>query len=347
MISKFYEDFKVRDYLDDDENFCTKKKLMDCSLGTNPFLKGKYIDPEYNKLKSKLINVLNEDMGVILARENISFGSGTMGIIRNVCDFVIEPGNVVLGIAPQFSRFISEVELKRGTYKYYPMNLKNRCKFSVNEFIKIINEDINMIYIDNPNNPTGQVIKIDDINRICRIAKKYGIIVLIDEAYGDYMKPSNSSINLVNKYDNLIVIKSASKVYGLPSERVGYIVSSKKIIEIYDKVLVPFPISEISSKLFYKALKKRKNIMKKTEKIQKMKKYILDRIGAEKYLYTDADTPIFTVKSEKYENLSSYLKCKGLLVERCELFDTLDGNYSRIRINKNYKKLEKILKEVL
>ena len=70
-------------------------------------------------------------------------------------------------------------------------------------------------------------------------------------------------------------------------------------------------------------------------------------LKAENYLYTDLKTPIFTIKSDKYENLSHELRKKGILVEDCTTFINLDSRYARVRIPKDWKKLLSILIEVL
>lgn len=266
-----------------------------------------------------------------------------MGILRNVCQFMVDENDIVLGIAPQFSRFISEVELQRGIYKYYRLKQDNNYKFIVKDFIKEMDNKIKLIYIDNPNNPTGQIIKLSDIEKICIIAKRKDIYVLIDEAYGDYMDKKNSAISLINKYNNLIVIKSASKVYGLPNDRIGYLVSNKNIIEIYNNISVPFPFSEISSKKFIKALNKRNKIKKKIQKIHKYKKYILENLNNNNYLYTNLETPIFTIKTDKDINLYKLLLKNQLIAENCECFEGLNSKFARIRISRKYKKIAKVI----
>jgi len=270
-----------------------------------------------------------------------------MGAIRNICTFMIDEGDIVLGIAPQFSRFISEVELQKGIYKYYSLKKEYNYKFNVKEFIELVTDDIDMIYIDNPNNPTGQIIELNDIDLICKISKEKGIYVLIDEAYGDYMQAENSSINLINKYNNLIVIKSASKVYGLASERVGYVIASEEIINIYDKVSVPFPFGKSAMTKFIKVLKHRKRYTKKNKKISKLKKRILESIDANNYLYTSMESPIFTIKSDRCINLAKEFANNNIMVEGCACFVNLDEKYVRVRINKNYKKMLKNIIKIL
>jgi len=74
MINSFYKNFKIRDYMGE-EDFYKNRKTIDCSLGTNPFVKGGYIDPSYNKLKKYIKNAIKEDMKLDINYSNISFSS--------------------------------------------------------------------------------------------------------------------------------------------------------------------------------------------------------------------------------------------------------------------------------
>ncbi len=74
MISDFYENFKIRDYMGE-EGFIKNRKTIDCSLGTNPFIKGGYIDPSYNELKSIIRKVIEKDLYISINYRNISFAS--------------------------------------------------------------------------------------------------------------------------------------------------------------------------------------------------------------------------------------------------------------------------------
>ena len=123
MIEKFYKEFSIRDYMENEGMILYKtSKIIDCSLGTNPFLDEDFIRRhikqsscvineypinEYAKLKDELIKFWEENSDINrLYRNNISFGSGTMGIMRNLCQFVIKENSFVLGYSPQFPRFI-------------------------------------------------------------------------------------------------------------------------------------------------------------------------------------------------------------------------------------------------
>lgn len=345
MINNFYKEFKIKDYLEDE--VVVKKHTIDCTLGVNPYIDTNYMDPTYPKLRKKLLEVIKQDTNIKLLPENISFGTGSMGVLRTLVTFLIDDGDCCLGVSPQFTRFISEIELRKGKYVSYFLDKNNNYKFNVDEFIKLINKNVKVIYIDNPNNPTGQIIDIKDIEKIVEEASKLDIEVIVDEAYGDYMPINNSSLTLVNKYNNVICVKSASKTYGLPNDRIGYVISSKEIIDVYNKVQVPFPFSETSAMKFIQELDDREELKDILKQISEIKKYIIENISVDNLLHTSESVPIFTVYSNKYKNLKEELYKHNLLVESCKIFDGLDEQYVRVRLSTNKEKLVEILNKVL
>lgn len=249
--------------------------LLDCSLGTNIFIEediikeyiaksvseiNKYPFIQYELLKEELLIFWKECLCSDITKENIAFGSGTMGILRNICEYLIQKGIKILRCTPQFPRFISEVELKKGIYEGYNLKKEENYKFIVTEFIQKMNGNYDVVSIENLNNPTGQIISVEDIEKIVEKAKVNNMMVIIDEAYGDYISNENSAIRLVNKYDNIMVLRSASKFYGLPNHRIGYMFASKELIKIYNEIAIPFPFSDLSASIFINMLKDYKRL---------------------------------------------------------------------------------------
>lgn len=298
-------------------------------------------------MKEELLKFWKEHLYNDINKNNIAFGAGTMGILRNISEFLIQEGTKVLGIAPQFPRFISEVELKKGIYEYYNLEKNNNYKFIATDFMKKINNSYSLISIENPNNPTGQIIDVSDIEKIVRKAKQYNIMVIVDEAYGDYMKLNNSAIKLVGKYDNIMVLRSASKFYGLPNHRVGYMFADRELIKIYNEISIPFPFSDLSASIFIKILKNCDKLEYTKLKTVEINQAIYKTLKKENYISTNVETPIFTLKTDKYDNLTSKLMEEDIIAENCSYFINLDNTYARIRITKDYEKLIKILSKIL
>ena len=123
--------------------------------------------------------------------------------------------------------------------------------------------------------------------------------------------------------------------------------ASKKLIDIYNEIAIPFPFSDLSASIFTKVLKNYQELEYTKVKTIEVKEKICSNLKKENYLYTNMETPIFTVKTNKYKDLTRKLKEEGIISENCNYFINLDKKYSRIRINKDYEQLIKILSGIL
>ena len=112
-----------------------------------------------------------------------------------------------------------------------------------------------LIFLSSPNNPTGNCFSYEKILRIIRAGSKTSIVVM-DEAYQAFAK-EKTLIPLLNEYDNLVVLKTLSKI-GLAGLRVGFMITGKAIREEVNKVRLPFNLNSLSQKIAVEVLKKKK-----------------------------------------------------------------------------------------
>jgi len=113
--------------------------------------------------------------------------------------------------------------------------------------ISAINQNTNIIWICNPNNPTGTYVTENELRYfLSRIPKK--ITVVLDEAYFEFVLKDDypDGIELLNEYPNLIVLRTFSKAYGLASMRIGYAITSKEYVNEFNKVKLPFNVTTLS-----------------------------------------------------------------------------------------------------
>ena len=201
----------------------------------NPFGElNRYPDPYQLKIKQRL-SELNQ-----IPSENIFLGNGSDEVIDLAFRIFCEPKkDKVLTFSPTYGMYevsanINDVEL---------INLELNKDFQIDlETLKPYFEDENLkiIFICSPNNPTGNSIK-----NIKYILENFNGIVFIDEAYIDF-SPEESFRNQIKNYPNIIVSQTFSKAWGMASVRVGIAYASKKIIKFYNKVKPPYNISQLN-----------------------------------------------------------------------------------------------------
>jgi len=319
------------------------KNFLDCSLGTNPFgfpkeiLKeiklesfdfSKYPSPYNDLLRERLV----EYWGEAFKKDEVFIGTGSMGCLEKVNKFVISEGSRVLGYIPQFQEYITQVKLMGGIYEYVTLKEEEDFEFVPERLMeKITNEHV-LVYIDNPNNPTGQVISLDIIEEIVKKASSRDVIVLVDEAYGDFVDKENSAINL--DYSNLIVVRSFSKGFGLADLRVGYaVIKGEELRELYSKVNLPFQVSILAERMIVEVLEHPEFLKESIRRISEEKKKIVNYLKESgfKVAKTEMSVPIL-LTGKKDLNTYSYLLQKGILTVNGADFLGLNSSYVRIRI---------------
>ncbi|HHV18532.1 MAG TPA: histidinol-phosphate aminotransferase family protein [Thermoanaerobacterales bacterium] len=359
-IRPVLHDFKPKSYTKDPwekliEYNIKKEDVIDCSLGVNPYGcstlaekatknvdwngMSKYPDTSYSSIKKAIVNFWSDTAE--LKEEEIFLGAGSVNVLVKLNRLFIQSGSKVLGYCPQFSEYENLVKIHGGVYDFISLREEENYKFPYKRFLNAIDESYNVIYIDNPNNPTGQVIDISIIDEIAKKAANYGIPVILDEAYGDYMNASNSAISICEKYDNLLIVRSFSKGLGLANIRLGYLIVKGCFKEYYNTVNIPpFAFPDIMSGIIIETLNDSEFILQCRKKIKKNKAELVS-ICKEKFTIaeTGLEVPILTLGCKDKGNLYNYFLKNGIITAPGEEFTNLDENYVRLRIPSDIKDL--------
>lgn len=166
----------------------------------------------------------------------------------------LEQGDAVLGYVPQFSEYETDVKMYGAVFEGVPLKKENNYRFCAEDLIAALKPAHKLIYLDNPNNPTGQVIPLSEIEKILKAAQEYNTAVIVDEAYGDYMPKENSAASLCEKYDNLILVKTFSKGFGLAGLRAGYVILPEELADAMANITNPYAMSEFSRSIAAKTI---------------------------------------------------------------------------------------------
>jgi len=220
----------------------TKLASNENPLGPSPFAiremtmglweSHRYPDQHAYRLKRALSNLYH------LKMENIILGNGSEGIMAYIARAFIRPGDVVLTSEKTFIGFLI---IARGSgAKIITTPMTEGHRFDVEALAKKINPRTRVIYIANPNNPTGTYITKQEFDYLMGFVPEHTLVVL-DEAYFEYARKEwDYPDSMDYRYDNVITLRTFSKAYGLAGIRVGYGFAHEDLIENLIKMKLPF-----------------------------------------------------------------------------------------------------------
>ncbi|BDU49623.1 histidinol-phosphate transaminase [Haliovirga abyssi] len=294
-----------------------------------------YPDAQSKDLREELAKKLK------LKKENIILGNGSDELILNLMLTYVSKGKKVLIHTPTFAMYKITTQIVNGEVIEVPLNSED---FSINkdEMIKnVIKDDVAMTFITYPNNPTGNLFEEKSIIEIIEKAKG---LVVIDEAYSEFA--GKSFVDKVSKYENIAILRTFSKAYGIAGLRIGYMVASEEVINEVNKVRLPYNINKITQIIALKVLKNSENMKKIVKDIleerERMEKE-LSEITEIKLYKSDSNALFF--KTEKAEIIFSKMLENKILIRR---FKGDLKNFIRISIGRRDEndKVLNIIKEL-
>ncbi|NPA35224.1 MAG: pyridoxal phosphate-dependent class II aminotransferase [Chlorobi bacterium] len=195
-------------------------------------------------------------------------------------------------------------------------------------------KNIRTAWYGNPNNPDGTIIPVKTTERLCKNNPETQFIV--DEAYCELCHNAASVAGLSTEYDNLIVIRSMTKAFGIPGIRIGYIIASEETVEKLKAVKMPWSVSTLAIKAGEFITENYHNIQPDKKKIWEQSKEFQNnlRLIPELEVYV-SDCNFFMVKlhSGRSDELKQYLiKNFGILIRDASNFRGLNSQYIRLSV---------------
>ena len=214
----------------------------------------KYPDGKFRNLTSIISKKYNCNQNQVIC------GSGSDEIIQMLCQLFLNKGDEV--VVPEFSFLMYRIYAQIVGAKVVFSKEKN-FKVSNNEILKKVSKKTKIVFLANPNNPTGTYISKKQLLELRkRLNKK--ILLVVDDAYFEYMlnKDYKSGLELFKNKNNVFILRTFSKIYGLASLRVGWGYGSKKIVDALYKIKPPFNVNKIAQVCAIESLKDKRFIKK-------------------------------------------------------------------------------------
>lgn len=265
----------------------------------------------------ELKKALSEHLGV--STNKIFCGAGSDLLIRVICNLFVNPGDETIMPEISFQRYEDSTQLMGGKIVKVPM--KNHG-IDIEETINAINEKTRVIWLCTPNNPTGPILTKDELfNTLDRIPRE--VVIIMDEAYHEYVTDDRypDTIPLLEKYENMIILRTFSKAYGLAGLRLGYGIASEEITQYMNTIIGPFDTNLIAQAAAIAALKDQEFLKRVVEENTRGKLYFykeFERIGLE-YIVTEANFIMVNINKDDKVVFQSLLR-KGIIVRPGHLF---------------------------
>ena len=252
--------------------------------------------------------------------DKIICGAGSDEVIQMICQLFLKPKDEV--VVPQYSFLMYRIYTKIvGAKVFFAKEIK--FKVSSAEILKKVTKKTKIVFLANPNNPTGTYLTKKEILELRKKLNK-NILLVVDDAYAEYMKNRDykSGLDLFKNKNNVFVLRTFSKIFGLASLRVGWGYGSKKIIDALNVIKAPFNVSHLAQLAATESLKDKKFIERsvrhnlyfaKRIKIYLEKLNIFSNSISANFLLLDFEKCKFTAKYF-YEQL----KRKGIIVRSTE-----------------------------
>jgi histidinol-phosphate aminotransferase len=277
-----------------------------------------YPSPGYAELKDAIARYVG------LSAERVIVGNGSDDLLNNLLRCIVEPGDQAIIPIPTYSYYEVIVEAAHGTCIY----VKRADDFSidVNRILELINDKTKLIFICAPNNPTGNAIKKEALKRLLRSTNA---LVVLDEAYAEFA--SESHVELANHFDNLAVLRTFSKAFGLAGLRLGYAVVTEGQARSYDKLQLAFPVNQLAVKAGIAALSDRSFLEKTASMVAEGRKYFRDKLPFKAYP-TEANFVFVDTTPHTSREVLEFLLSKGIIVRNCETFRGCSNTHIRITV---------------
>lgn len=305
------------------------KKALKSIRKDAAILSSSYPDPECIDLKKSLLEYLDIDLG----SECITVGNGSVEIIHDFARAFVR--NKVIIPAPTFCEY--ELSSKRSGAGILFVPLKNLTLDA--ELIIEKAKNFDAIFLCNPNNPTG-LFSVKPIKKIIESIDS-STKILIDECFIEFTDDDDdhhhSLINKIKEFDNIVILRSLTKSFGLAGLRVGYSISSPKLAKQLSANRIPWNVNGLAQMAGIIALKDLKHLKKARAMIKKERQFIQSKIEKKMQSFapckSDVNYFLIHLKNKNSTKVrDSLLTRSGVLVRDCSTFTGMNSEYIRVAV---------------
>ncbi|NMA63989.1 MAG: histidinol-phosphate transaminase [Syntrophomonadaceae bacterium] len=251
--------------------------------------------------------------------ENFIIGNGSDELLRLIAETFISPEDQVIFGHPSFAE-----------YEFMTMIMGGGCqavkladfKYDLPAIQAAITESTKIVYICNPNNPTGTIVSRQEIEDFMA-GLRDDVLVVFDEAYYEYVADPlyQSGLEYLERGHNVIVLRTFSKIYGLAALRIGYGITTPEIAEAVNRVREPFNVNSLAQAAAAAALDDTEHLKRSRELNQQGKEYLYQEFEKMGLSYVPTETNfIFVDTGRDCQEVFQQLLPQGVIVRTGDIF---------------------------
>jgi histidinol-phosphate aminotransferase len=209
--------------------------------------------------------------------ENIATGTGSVGVCQQIVQSTVGPGDEVVYAWRSFEAYPIIVQISGATSVQVPLDAGERHDLPA--MAGAITDRTRLVFICNPNNPTGTAVRRDELERFLADVPP-DVLVVLDEAYREFVCDSDvpDGLRLRHDWPNLCVLRTFSKAYGLAGLRVGFGVAAPHVAEALRKTAVPFGVNNIAQEAAVASLRAESELFERVDALVKERERIWETL---------------------------------------------------------------------
>ena len=210
-----------------------------------------------------------------VADEQVWLANGGDGALDYLARALLAPGDEVLVSDPGFAYYAMSARFHHGQVNQYPIRKENDFTQRADTVLDSYDGE-RIVYVTSPHNPAGTEMPLDEVETLADATDEETLVV-VDEAYGEFSE-TPSAIELTRERDDIAVLRTFSKVFGLAGCRLGYAVVPEDWAESYTRVNTPFAASELACRAGLAALEDTEHIEQTVDGVRESREYMYDHL---------------------------------------------------------------------
>ncbi|MCI0612235.1 histidinol-phosphate transaminase [bacterium] len=268
-----------------------------------------------------LKKALSEKLGV--QPEKIILGNGSTDLIEIIARTYLEPTSNTVTADQTFLM-----------YRVVTVGMNAECKtvplrnftFDLPAILNAIDDHARLVYIANPNNPTGTIVKRNALESFLKQVPS-GVLVVLDEAYFDYVEDPNyaSGLEFLDRFENIIVLRTFSKIHGLAGIRIGYAIATEEIIKNLNRIRPPFNTSSVAQAAAIAALSDVNYINFSKQTNREQRELLQNKLRELNISFVPSTTNFVLIPLSDAERIFKELLIRGIIVRSMRSLSCDDG----------------------